>query len=93
MPAYSRMQLKGVAGLITYTVDSDGTLLLAVDDLVSALGTPGAECDLLSRVTSALEKKLDLALADSNCPDWIAKDREIWELQRWEPFVLSLIHI
>ena len=87
MPAFAKIQPKGTSGQITYTVDGDGTLLLSLDDLACAVGMPGHELRLLGRARAALEKRISSELAVSACAPWILEDREVWELQRWEPFV------
>ena len=95
MPAYAQVQLKGTTGLITYTVESDGTLLLSLDDLARSAESgdchpaleAGCQRRLLARVVEALEKRISAELSQTACEPWILKDREVWELQRWEPFV------
>ena len=89
MPAFSEVALKGTSGRVAYTVDADGTLWLALDDLAIAVGAPGTERELLARLTSAVDKRLvrELAIKSPDCEPWILADREVWELQRWEPFV------
>ena len=89
MPAYAQVPLKGTSGLVTYTVEADGTLLLSLDDLARVEQAPYATHKLLARVVEALEKRISAELSQTACEPWIIKDREVWELQRWEPLGLG----
>lgn len=52
---------------------------------------PAATCPaqaLLSRVQRAVDAQVERVLsASSGIESWIRADREVWELQRWQPFV------
>ena len=83
MPAFHEALVGGVR--ITYTIERDGTLLLALSDL--APSDPAAARALLARVADAVGRRVRTLLADAPDAPWILEDGEVWELQRWEPFV------
>ena len=83
MPAFHEALIGGVR--ITYTIERDGTLLLALSDL--APSDPAAARALLARVAEAVGRRVRTLLADAPDAPWILEDGEVWELQRWEPFV------
>ena len=83
MPAFHEVLIGGVR--ITYTIERDGTLLLALSDL--APSDPAAARALLARVAEAVGRRVRTLLADAPDAPWILEDGEVWELQRWEPFV------
>ena len=87
MPAYAQVPLKGTSGLVTYTVEADGTLLLSLDDIARVEQAPCATHEPLARVVGALEKRISAELSQTACESWIVQDREVWELQRWEPLI------
>ena len=60
MPAYAQIKLKGTSGLVTYTVESDGTLLLSLDDLARAVGRDGSEHRILARVVDRVERAVPI---------------------------------
>ena len=78
--------LQDADGSVEYTVSADGTLLFALSDL--ALVAQHDEHVLLARVARAIDSQIESMLGDAVVTEpWIRADREVWELQRWQPFV------
>ena len=71
MPAYAQVRLKCTSGLVTYTVEADGTLLLSLDDIAHVEQAPCATHEHLARVVGALEKRISAELSQTACESWI----------------------
>ena len=80
MPYFARACLgPSDAEPVSYTIERDGTLLLALCDLTCAFGCPGSEEELLKIIRCAVDAHLErqmLSAMDAVAP-WIRKDREV----------------
>ena len=91
MPAFHEALIGGVR--ITYTIEREGTLLLARSDLAPSDPAAGG-ARLLERVAEAVGSgRVRTLLADAPDAPWILEDGEVWELQRWGAFVGEGLHL
>ena len=72
---------------LEYTLSHNNNLLLALSDLAAATHVDTHE--LLAALKHTVDARVAHQLETQNAAtaEWIRKDREVWELQRWQPFV------
>ena len=88
MPYFEEVRVGDYGLSITFTTDRDGKLLLAISELALSIEPIGSVSskDLLACVAQAVATR-QLQCVRDGLPLWVTREREVWELQRWQPFV------